>query len=71
MNIYIYIIKNNMKIYKLEEAPMHFIYKEMLMRNFDIKVIFSKKRETLELLLKNLGVCFIHDNSTSFTTTLF
>ena len=60
-----------MIVYKVEDAPIHFIHKEMLKRNFSRKIIYSKDRATLELLLKNAGVFLIHDNSCTFYVPQF
>jgi hypothetical protein len=53
--------------YKVEEAPLNLLFKELLKRNFELNYIIKQQnQEKLILLLKNLGVVRVDDFTTTF-----
>ena len=53
--------------YKVEEAPLNLLFKELLKRNFELNYIIKQQnQEKLIILLKNLGVVRVDDFTTTF-----
>lgn len=52
--------------YKVEEAPLNLLFKELLKRNFELNYIMKQNQENLILFLKNLGVVRVDDFETTF-----
>lgn len=57
-----------MKVYLVEEAPLHLVHAYLFRHHFDYRYIMScGDRDKLNVLLKNRGFVTLEDKSTTFS----